>query len=158
MPDFSLLGLRVIRELETIMVVRGKMATIVSDNGTELTSNAVLRWVANRGIEWHYIAPGKPMQNGFVESLNGADARRVPQRACLYHARRGSADRRGLAHRLQHSQAAWPFGAVASGSVRRYAETSRSATGRDAALARGLRAPPHRTINHQSKRGPDSTY
>ena len=41
---------------------------IVSDNGT---SNAVLRWAAEQGIEWHYIAPGKPMQNAFVESFNG---------------------------------------------------------------------------------------
>ena len=65
-PDFSLSGLRVIRELEAIMAMRGKPAMIVSDNGTELTSNAVLRWAAEHGIEWHYIAPGKPMQNAFV--------------------------------------------------------------------------------------------
>lgn len=70
-PDFSLSGLRVIRELENIMAMRGKPAMIVSDNGTELTSNAVLRWAAEHGIEWHYIAPGKPMQNAFVESFNG---------------------------------------------------------------------------------------
>ena len=44
---------------------------IVSDNGTELTSNAILAWQQERGVEWHYIAPGKPMQNGFVESFNG---------------------------------------------------------------------------------------
>ena len=44
---------------------------IVSDNGTELTSNAILAWQQQRGVEWHYIAPGKPMQNGFVESFNG---------------------------------------------------------------------------------------
>lgn len=44
---------------------------IVSDNGTELTSNAILKWCAENRIEWHYIAPGKPMQNGFVESFNG---------------------------------------------------------------------------------------
>jgi len=44
---------------------------IVSDNGTELTSNAVLAWSADASIEWHYIAPGKPTQNGFVESFNG---------------------------------------------------------------------------------------
>ena len=31
----------------------------------------MLRWAADQGIEWHYIAPGKPMQNGFVESFNG---------------------------------------------------------------------------------------
>ena len=70
-PDFSLSGLRVIRELEAIIAIRGKPAMIVSDNGTELTSNAVLRWSADQGIEWHYIAPGKPMQNAFVESFNG---------------------------------------------------------------------------------------
>lgn len=44
---------------------------IVSDNGTELTSHAILRWQKERGIEWHYIAPGKPQQNCFVESFNG---------------------------------------------------------------------------------------
>ncbi len=44
---------------------------IVSDNGTELTSNAVLAWSGDVGIEWHYITPGKPTQNGCVESFNG---------------------------------------------------------------------------------------
>ena len=39
---------------------------VVSDNGTELTSNAILKWQEERKVEWHYIAPGKPMQNGFV--------------------------------------------------------------------------------------------
>ena len=39
---------------------------IVSDNGTELISNAILSWQQEHDIEWHYIAPGKPMQNGFV--------------------------------------------------------------------------------------------
>ena len=44
---------------------------IVSDNGTGLTSNAILKWCADNRIEWHHIAPGKPMQNGFVESFDG---------------------------------------------------------------------------------------
>jgi putative transposase len=44
---------------------------IVSDNGTELTSNAVLRWADDSRVAWHYIAPGKPVQNAFVESFNG---------------------------------------------------------------------------------------
>jgi hypothetical protein len=39
--------------------------TIVSDNGTELTSGAVLRW-ATRRVAWHYIEPGKPVQNDYV--------------------------------------------------------------------------------------------
>jgi putative transposase len=44
---------------------------IVSDNGTEFTSNAILSWAKDHGVEWHYIAPGKPMQNGYIESFNG---------------------------------------------------------------------------------------
>jgi putative transposase len=44
---------------------------IVSDNGTELTSNAMLQWATTNGVEWHYTAPAKPMQNGVVESFNG---------------------------------------------------------------------------------------
>lgn len=39
--------------------------------GAELTSNAILKWCAEHKVEWHYIAPGKPMQNGFVESFTG---------------------------------------------------------------------------------------
>ncbi len=35
----------------------------VSDNGTELTSNAILKWREERQVEWHYIAPGKPMRD-----------------------------------------------------------------------------------------------
>ena len=44
---------------------------IVSDNGTEMTSNAILAWQEKQSVLWHYIAPGKPQQNGFVESFNG---------------------------------------------------------------------------------------
>lgn len=70
--DTSLSGLRVTRELDGLIKRRGKPTTIVSDNGTELTSTAVLKWCQETGVEWHYIQPGKPMQNGFVESFNGS--------------------------------------------------------------------------------------
>jgi putative transposase len=69
--DTSLSGLRVGRELDRIAGLRGYPAMVVSDNGTELTSHAMLRWQEERGVAWHYIAPGKPQQNGFVESFNG---------------------------------------------------------------------------------------
>ena len=69
--DTSLSGARVVRELDSMMARRGKPHTIVSDNGTELTSMAVLKWCQESGVEWHYIAPGKPTQNAFVESFNG---------------------------------------------------------------------------------------
>src|SRR3546814_9065510 len=64
-------GWRVVRELGDLIARRGAPKMIVSDNGTELTSNAVLAWCGDVGIEWHYIAPGRPTQNGFVESFNG---------------------------------------------------------------------------------------
>ncbi len=70
-PDTSLPGLRAVRELDTVIAVRGRPAMIVSDNGTELTSMAVLRWSQQTTVEWHYIAPGKPQQNAFIESFNG---------------------------------------------------------------------------------------
>jgi putative transposase len=69
--DTSLSGIRVARELDTIIAERGRPSLCVSDNGTELTSMAILRWSQETGIEWHYIAPGKPQQNAFVESFNG---------------------------------------------------------------------------------------
>jgi putative transposase len=69
--DTSISGARVVRELERVMAGRRLPAMIVSDNGTELTSVAVLRWAEERCVEWHYIAPGKPQQNAFVESCNG---------------------------------------------------------------------------------------
>jgi len=68
-PDTSISGRRVARELTTLIERRGKPGMIVSDNGTELTSNAILAWSKDHKVEWHYIAPGKPMQNGYVESF-----------------------------------------------------------------------------------------
>ena len=70
-PDTSISGRRVARELTMLIETRGKPQMIVSDHGTEFTSNAILGWAIDHRVEWHYIAPGKPMQNGFVESFNG---------------------------------------------------------------------------------------
>ena len=67
--DTSLSGVRVVRELERLTNEHAVPEIIVSDNGTELTSSAVLRWVPGR-VTWHYIEPGKPVQNAFIESFN----------------------------------------------------------------------------------------
>jgi putative transposase len=67
--DTSLGGVRVVRELERLTTERALPQVVVSDNGTELTSGAVLRWATKR-LEWHYIEPGKPVQNAFIESFN----------------------------------------------------------------------------------------
>jgi putative transposase len=69
--DTSISGLRVTRVLDRIAEGRGLPKTIVMDNGTELTSLAMLAWAAKHRVQLHYIAPGKPTQNAFVESFNG---------------------------------------------------------------------------------------
>ena len=69
--DTSISGERVERELDAAVFERmARPHTIVSDNGTELTSMAILRWSKERNVEWHYVALGKPYQNGFIESFN----------------------------------------------------------------------------------------
>src|SRR5487761_2736179 len=70
-PDTSISGKRVARELTALIDARGKPQMIVSDNGTEFTSNAILSWAKDHRVEWHYIAPGRPTQNGYIESFNG---------------------------------------------------------------------------------------
>jgi putative transposase len=69
--DTSLSGHRVVRELDWIIAERRMPKTIVSDNGTEFTSIAILKWFQGTNIDWHYIALGKVQQNGFIESFNG---------------------------------------------------------------------------------------
>ena len=70
-PDTSLSGVRVARELDALIARRGRPKSCVSDNGTELTSMAIMKWTQASGVDWHYIAPGKPQQNAFVESFIG---------------------------------------------------------------------------------------
>ena len=69
--DTSISGTRVARELDRVLAEHGKPKMIVSDNGTELTSNAILQWADDHNVAWHYIAPGKPVQNAFAESFIG---------------------------------------------------------------------------------------
>ena len=69
--DTSLSGGRVARVLDAIGSVRGFPQTIVMDNGTELTSLAMACWARDRKVRLHFIQPGKPTQNAFIESFNG---------------------------------------------------------------------------------------
>ena len=68
--DTSISGRRVARELTALIARRGMPDLIVSDHGTEFTSNAMLAWSEETGVAWHFIAPGKPMQNGICEAFN----------------------------------------------------------------------------------------
>lgn len=69
--DTSLNGRRVCEELKRAIEERGSPERILSDNGTEFTSMSVLRWSKDQRIQWGYIQPGKPYQNGYIESFNG---------------------------------------------------------------------------------------
>ncbi|WP_372993996.1 IS3 family transposase, partial [Sulfitobacter sp.] len=72
MADTSISGARVARELDALVRIYGKPASNVSDNGTEFTSRAILKWANENDVKWHYIDPGKPQQNAFIESFNGS--------------------------------------------------------------------------------------
>jgi len=67
--DFSLTSRRVTRVLERIIEQRGEPERIRVDNGPEFTSRHFLSWCEQRGIGVTHIQPGKPMQNGRVESF-----------------------------------------------------------------------------------------
>lgn len=133
--DTSLSGARVARELDRLVAQRGRPATIVSDNGTELTSNAILAWADRAGVGWHYIAPGKPQQNGFIEAFNGRLRDELLNETLfvsLPYARAMLDDwRRDYNERRPHSGLGWLTPAA-------YADTlSSGAAGRGAALRQG---------------------
>ena len=69
--DLSISGSRVARYLDQLAETRGLPRRIVLDNGPEMTSKALFLWSQQRGVKLHFIQPGKPTQNAFVESFNG---------------------------------------------------------------------------------------
>src|SRR4029078_11422796 len=119
--DTSISGRRVARELDDTIRRRGQRPVkIVVDTVTELTSNAILGWADATGVGWHYIAPGKPQQNGFVESFNGRLLDELLNETLfksLPHARAGlEAWRRDYNEQRPHSKLGWMTpGAYASG-------------------------------------------
>jgi putative transposase len=68
--DFSISGQRLANELDRLAATRRLPKTIVCDNGPELTAKAMFLWSQRRGVKLHFIQPGKPTQNAFVESFN----------------------------------------------------------------------------------------
>lgn len=69
--DFSISGGRVVRALEQLCQWHGKPATIRSDNGPEFQSHTVQVWAQTNGVAWHFIEPGCPAQNAYIERFNG---------------------------------------------------------------------------------------
>ena len=83
-PDTAILRQRVARELTAIIERHGKPGMIVGDKGMEFTCNAMLSWCRDDRIDGHFIAPGKPMQNGFVESFNGCMRDELPDETLFF--------------------------------------------------------------------------
>jgi len=69
--DTSIPGGRVVRVLERLNELRGLPEVLVTDNGPEFAGQALDVWAYERGVKLHFIQPGKPIQNAFIESFNG---------------------------------------------------------------------------------------
>lgn len=148
MADTSLSGTRVARELDRLVAERSKPKMVVSDNGTELTSNAILAWADQNRVTWHYIAPGKPTQNAFIESFNGRLRDELLNETLfttLAQARVAlGCWRADYNNERPHSQLGWK-------TPSEFAFTLSPASGSGAALCRRLRASPrrrHRPTGH----------
>ena len=137
-PDTSISGRRVARELTDLIGRRGKPDMIVSDHGTEFTSNAILAWSKDHRVEWHYIAPGKPMQNGYVESFNGRMRDELLNESLFFgldHARSAIAEwRQDFNTARPHSSLGYQTPAAFAGTL--------SATGSNTELIDGFASPP----------------
>ncbi len=68
--DLSIFGSRMARYLDQLAELRGLPSCIVLDSGPEITSNDMFLWSQRHGVRLHFIQPGKPTQNAFVESFN----------------------------------------------------------------------------------------
>ena len=104
--DTSISGKRVARELMALVARRGRPAMIVSDHGTEFTSNAMLGWASEHRIAWHFIAPGKPMQNGICESFNGRMRDELLNETLVLRSRSRPIRNHAMGCRLQRAPAA----------------------------------------------------
>ena len=78
--DTSLPGLRVTRVLDRLAIDRGLPGLITVDNGPEFAGRVLDAWAHAHGVHLHFIGPGKPVQNAYIESFNGRlrDESRVP--------------------------------------------------------------------------------
>jgi putative transposase len=69
--DVSIGGARVCRILDRLFLTRPFPETLILDNGPEFAGTALDAWAAQHGVQLHFIQPGKPVQNAFIESFNG---------------------------------------------------------------------------------------
>ncbi len=115
--DISISGRRVARELTALIKRRGKPGMIVSDNGTEFTSNAMFAWAHDNRVVWHFIAPGKPDAEWLLREFQRAHARRTSQREPVPRPRSCAIKDCELDRRLQPAAPAFGSGLSHTGSL-----------------------------------------
>src|SRR5205814_2639033 len=98
--DTSFASQRVTRVLEDVIARRGAPKALRMDNGPELTSRHFLAWCMERKIAMNHIQPGKPMQNGHIESFNGRLRDEVPKHELVPKSIRCTPENFHLAWRL----------------------------------------------------------
>jgi putative transposase len=130
---------------------RPRSSLLLMCYGTELTSNAILGWADETGVGWHYIAPGKPQQNGFIESFNGRLRDELLNETLfrsLPHARAVLETwRHDYNEERPHSKLGWM-------TPRAYASALSGETGRDAALRWGSAPRPLATQETEASNQP----
>jgi putative transposase len=143
--DSSLSGIRVVRELDRLTRERATPTVIISDNGTELTSIAVLKWATDR-LAWHYVQPGKPMQNAFVESFNS----KLRDESVNEHVFTGLAEARQIINAWRHDyNCLRPHSSLRALTSREFAEQHADGLSEQVwgSTDRSLAPPPHQGQN-----------
>ena len=69
--DYQLRAQQVVEALDFVKIERGVPEVICVDNGSEFTSKLLDQWAHFQGVKLHFIRPGKPTENGHIESFNG---------------------------------------------------------------------------------------
>ncbi len=98
--DTSLSGVRLVRELDSLIARRGKPRTILSDNGTEMTSMAILKWCQETKVDWHYKHPRQANAKRLRRKLQRQLPRQVPQRDSVFVARSSPRRNHGMGRRI----------------------------------------------------------
>jgi transposase InsO family protein len=104
--DWGISGLYVTRLLDRAAIFRGYPLAVRTENGPEFTSRAFMAWDHSHGVRHILIEPGRPMQNGYIESFNEKVQGRVPKRAMVRDTAPGQIGNHRLAAGLQRGQAA----------------------------------------------------
>lgn len=136
---------QVVRVLERVREARGLPLAIRCDNGPELTSRCLLAWSGERRIELRHIQPGRPMQNGHVESFNG----RFREECLNTHWFENLADARQkiAAWRQEYNQER-PHSSLGYRTPEGFAALAAAGHGKDAPQERGLENPPGFPLSH----------